>query len=259
MDHGDNDPGPSEETAHVPQYSRALGRGRPPAKAFVSKPYSARSLMATGAKASAGNLFERLHGKGPLVKWPAGKPGQANKGIRPTPQATSPKQPQAAPEQLPHHTGENMSERFITERLLSDRGSSTFSPQIPRRVPDIPNPAAIRAGEADAEGRRLLVGRQVQLSGEIGGCERLVVEGKVDVTLNGVKTLEVGAQGVFKGNAAVDTAVIAGTFEGTLKVSGHLDIGPGAVVKGAVSYGTIAVASGGKLLGTIESAETPAS
>lgn len=156
-------------------------------------------------------------------------------------------------------TGENMSERFIAERLMSDRGNSAFSPQIPRRIPDIPSPASIKANEADSDGRRLMIGKQVNLSGEIGGCERLVVEGKVDVTLKDVKTLEVGAQGTFKGTAAVEAAVIAGTFEGTLRVSGHLDVGPGAVVKGTVSYGSIAVASGGKLLGTVESLEAPAS
>ena len=248
MDGNDNTkPGPSAMPA--PQYARAAGRGRPPAKAFVSKPFSARALMAAGVK-SNGTLLERLHGKGPVVKWPAGKPGRRNfEAPATTPAAI----PAAAP--LSHSTRENMSERFIAERLLSDRGGSNFNPQVPRRVPDIPSPASVRAGEADSEGKRLLIGRQVVLSGEIGGCERLVVEGKVDVTLKDVKTLEVGAQGIFKGTAAVDSAIIAGSFEGTLKVSGHLDVGPGAVVKGAVSYGTIAVASGGKLLGTVESVE----
>jgi cytoskeletal protein CcmA (bactofilin family) len=147
-----------------------------------------------------------------------------------------------------------MSERFIAERLLSDRGGSAFNPQVPRRVPDIPSPASVKASEADLEGKRLVIGRQVSLSGEIGGCERLVVEGKVDATLRDIKILEVGTQGSFKGNAAVETAAIAGTFEGTLKVSGHLDIGAGAVVKGSVAYGTIAIANGGKLQGTVESA-----
>jgi cytoskeletal protein CcmA (bactofilin family) len=154
----------------------------------------------------------------------------------------------------PAKKGENMSERFIAERLLSDRGGANFNPQVPRRVLDIPSPGTVKSGEADMEGKRLVIGRQVTLSGEIGGCERLIVEGKVDATLRDVKTLEVGGQGAFKGDAAVETAVIAGSFEGKLAVSGHLEIGPGAVVKGTVSYGTIAVANGGKLLGTVESA-----
>jgi len=255
-DTGDSDYAPPGADVEVAQYARAARRGRPPAKAFVSKPFSARSLMAEKAKSPPGALLERLHGKGPLVKWPAEKPSRAA-SYRP-PAMPAP-QPTIAMQAAPASTGENMSERFIAERLLSDRGTSNFNPQIPRRIPDIPSPTSVKASEADTDGRRLLVGKQVVLSGEIGGCERLVVEGKVDVTLKDVKTLEVGAQGVFKGTAEVEAAMIAGTFEGTLRVSGHLDVGPGAVVKGTVSYGTIAVASGGKLLGTIESVEAPAS
>ena len=68
------------------------------------------------------------------------------------------------------------------------------------------------------------------------------------------RRIQTSTNGTFKRNAAVETAMVSGSFEGTLKVSGHLDVGPGATVKGTVSYGTITVASGGKLLGTIESA-----
>jgi cytoskeletal protein CcmA (bactofilin family) len=222
----------SPDDVEVAHFARPASRGRPPAKAYMSKPFSARA-------GKAGALLR----KGPIIKWHT--------------HASFAKAAEAAATHR-EAKGENMSERFIAERLTSDRASTTFNPQIPRRVPDIPNLGSMKGSEADIEGKRLLVGKAVSLSGEIGGCERLVVEGKVDVTLSDVKTLEVGAQGVFKGTAAVEAAIIAGTFEGTLKVSGHLEVGPGAVVKGTVTYGTIAVASGGKLLGTIESVETAA-
>ena len=256
------------ESAAVPQYARSIRHVRPPAKAFMSKPFSARTASISAAKPAPGTLLDRLHGKGPLVKWPAGKPGSTKITVdRSTIQRASVSPPHSSPDVImsaaatnpaPATKRENMSERFITERLLSGRGTSNFNPQIPRRIPDIPSPSSIKAVEADSDGKRLMIGKLVSLSGELGGCERLIVEGKVDVTLKDVKVLEVGAQGLFKGTAAVETAVIVGNFEGTLRVSGHLDVGPGAVVKGTVSYGTIAVASGGKLLGTIESLETSA-
>jgi cytoskeletal protein CcmA (bactofilin family) len=226
----------SPDDVEVAQFARPASRGRPPAKAFMSKPFSARSGK------------PGLLSKGPIVKWPAAKP-TPHRVVAPA---------AGGPPSAGEAKGENMSERFIAERLMSDRGSNTFNPQVPRRVPDIPNLSTAKANEAELEGKRLLIGKAVSLSGEIGGCEKLTVEGKVDVTLNDVKILEVGAQGLFKGTAAVESAIIAGMFEGTLKVSGHLEVGPGATVKGTVSYGTIAVASGGKLLGTIESVETPA-
>jgi len=141
--------------------------------------------------------------------------------------------------------GKMMSDRFSN----SDR-MAAFSPLIPRRVADIPNPAALRAAEND--GRSLVVGKQIRMKGEIAGCERLVIEGEVDAALSEVKVIEVTAGGHFKGSAEVDSAVIAGTYEGSLKVHGHLEIAGTGAIKGSVSYKTIMVANGGKLEGTIE-------
>jgi cytoskeletal protein CcmA (bactofilin family) len=145
--------------------------------------------------------------------------------------------------------GNLMSDRFSSDRMAA------FSPQIPRRVADIPNPAALRATEADGDGRKLVVGKQVRLKGEVAGCERLVVEGHVDATLSEVKTLDVLAGGTFKGSAEVDSAIIAGIYEGTLKVRGHLEIAATGAIKGAVSYKTIMVANGGRVEGSIELAD----
>ena len=142
--------------------------------------------------------------------------------------------------------GKIMSDRFNTDRMAA------FSPQVARRVADIPNSAAARAAEADSDGKRLVVGKKVRIKGEIAGCERLVVEGEVDATVTDVKSLEVTEGGAFKGTTEVESAVIAGTYEGSLKVHGHLEIAGTGAIKGAVSYKTIMVANGGKLEGTIE-------
>jgi cytoskeletal protein CcmA (bactofilin family) len=155
----------------------------------------------------------------------------------------------AAPAPAAQQTkGRTMSDRFSSDRMAA------FSPQVAKRVADIPN-LTIARGDADMDGKRLVIGKQIRMSGEISGCEKLVVEGKVEATLSDVKAIEVTANGTFKGNADVESAVIAGTYEGTLKVNGHLEIAPSGVVKGGVSYKTIAVANGGKLLGSIESIE----
>lgn len=142
--------------------------------------------------------------------------------------------------------GKMMSDRFSSDRMAA------FSPQIPRRVADIPNPAAARAAAAESDGRSLIVGKAIRMKGEISGCERLVIEGNVDATLSEVKSIEVTASGQFKGTAEVESAVIAGVYEGSLKVSGHLEVASTGAIKGSVSYKTIMVANGGKLEGTIE-------
>lgn len=147
--------------------------------------------------------------------------------------------------------GKSMSDRFNTDRMAA------FTPQIPKRVADIPNLAPSfgvvgRGVDADIDGKRLVIGKQIRMSGEISGCERLVVEGKVEANLSDVKSIEITANGTFKGNAEVDSAIIAGIYEGSLKVHGHLEIAPSGIVKGGVSYKTIAVANGGRLQGSIE-------
>ena len=138
MDGNDKKPAGPDDTAPAPQYARAGVRRLPPAKAFVAKPFSARALTGA-AKSSNETLLQRLHGKGPIVKWPAAKPSRAS---RPAQRAAA-SVTTSIVTGVPVSTRENMSERFIAERLMSDRGTSNFNPQIPRRVPDIPSPSAV--------------------------------------------------------------------------------------------------------------------
>lgn len=168
------------------------------------------------------------------------------RGIRPPPKAFSARPSKRGLFRTSTLTREtSMSDRFTSDRMAA------FTPQIPRRVADIPNPGAMRGGD-DVEGKRLIVGKQVRIHGEVSGCERLVVDGHVDAKVSGVKTLDVTANGTFKGSSEVDSATIAGTYDGDLKVNGHLEIAASGVVTGKVSYKTIAVANGGRLQGAIE-------
>ena len=151
----------------------------------------------------------------------------------------------------PSFKGKRAKGKTMSDRFSSDR--SSFKPQIPRRTPDIPNPSVLHTPSNDADGKQLTIGKAVRIGGEISGCERLIVEGRVDATLKDIKFVEVTQNGEFKGDAEVENAIIAGNYEGSLKVSGHLEIAGSGTVKGAVSYKTIAVASGGQVLGAIES------
>ena len=60
-------------------------------------------------------------------------------------------------------------------------------PDVGRRAIDIGTPAAIRAAAAQArrpkETKKLVVGREISLNGEITACDTLVVEGRVEATL----------------------------------------------------------------------------
>jgi cytoskeletal protein CcmA (bactofilin family) len=131
-------------------------------------------------------------------------------------------------------------------------------PEMPRRSADLPTaPAAPTTAPAasapvEAGGKRLIVGQGISLSGEITACDRLVVEGSVQVTLNDTRAIEIAESGRFtNGKAEVEDAEISGVYEGELTVRNRLLIRATGRVKGAVRYGELEIERGGKLSGSL--------
>ncbi|MCB9948240.1 MAG: polymer-forming cytoskeletal protein [Rhodospirillaceae bacterium] len=151
-------------------------------------------------------------------------------------------------------------------------------PDAPRRVVDMPGNAARRpAGSpppaappssappaATAEPvertrdttRKLQVGREITLAGEISACDHLVVEGQIEAKLRDCHIIEIGESGVFKGSAEVDTADIGGRFEGDLIVRHRLKVCGTGIVSGSVRYGELEVEVGGRVVGTMDPLES---
>ena len=137
------------------------------------------------------------------------------------------------------------------------RSGGQFRAEIPRRVVDIPG--APRRSEpmlpTDDDTNRLTVGRNICLAGEITACEKLVVDGRVEASLNDARALDISPTGYFKGNAEVDEADISGHFEGTLIARRKLTIRKTGHVSGSVRYGRIVIESGGEIAGDMASLE----
>jgi cytoskeletal protein CcmA (bactofilin family) len=128
--------------------------------------------------------------------------------------------------------------------------------EAPRRLPEITAPTVRRTEvrqPIETESKRLHVGREIVLTGEIKACERLVVEGRVEAALTDIRTIEITETGVLKGKAQVETADIAGRFEGDLVVQGRLNIRASGRVSGSVRYGSIEIERGGLIAGQVES------
>lgn len=149
---------------------------------------------------------------------------------------------------------------------FSRRGSHTPRQAAPpsaeaaRRLAQPIPPRRADSARLDApDARRLVVGREISLSGEITSCDRLVVEGRVEATLIGARALEVAQGGVFRGRAEVKEADIAGVFEGDLTATERLLIRSGGKVSGSVRYGRVVIESGGEIGGDMQalSAESP--
>lgn len=120
------------------------------------------------------------------------------------------------------------------------------------------SPAPVPAKPREPEARRLIVGRDISLSGEITSCDQLVVEGSVEANLANCREIEIAESGLFKGAASITEAEIRGRFEGTLTVSGRLLIRATGKVTGAVRYGQIEIECGGQVSGDVQAETSPA-
>jgi cytoskeletal protein CcmA (bactofilin family) len=140
-----------------------------------------------------------------------------------------------------------------------------LNPEIARRGPDLSvfgpgrgaavapaQPAQTPRSSMEPEHKKLIVGRDISLNGEIRTCDTLVVEGRVEAVLQDCKNIEIMAPGEFKGAAEVDVADISGRFDGDLTARQRLIVRAGGKVLGKIRYGQLEIERGGVLSGEVE-------
>ena len=128
------------------------------------------------------------------------------------------------------------------------------NPPIAPTTPAPTAPAPSTAPEQKVDQRKeskLVVGPDIKMKGvEISDCDTLVVEGRVEATLDS-RVLEIAEHGVFQGTIAVDQAEIRGRFEGELTVRKMLVIQGTGKVSGKIRYAKIKVEEGAELSGDL--------
>jgi len=143
------------------------------------------------------------------------------------------------------------------------RASAPLPPRTPEpaRPPgEAPRPAETAARPVpppaprrnDADLRRLIVGREISLSGEITSCDKLIVEGSVEANLQNCHDVDIAESGLFKGSATIDEIDVRGRFEGNLVVRKRLFIRATGRVSGTIRYGQIEIECGGQISGDIQ-------
>jgi cytoskeletal protein CcmA (bactofilin family) len=111
--------------------------------------------------------------------------------------------------------------------------------------------AVVASSALERKEAKLVVGPDIKLKGvEISDCDTLIVEGRVEATLDS-RVLEITPNGVFQGTIAVDNAEIHGRFEGELTVRKQLVISGAGKVSGKIRYAKIKVEEGAELSGEI--------
>ncbi|MGE5270707.1 MAG: bactofilin family protein [Thiohalocapsa sp.] len=140
---------------------------------------------------------------------------------------------------------------------------------VPPRVPDQsrsepprpadmgPRPApppisSAAAARNDVDLRKLIVGREISLSGEITSCDKLIIEGSVEANLQNCHDVDIAESGLFKGSATIDAIEVRGRFEGNLIVRNRLLIRATGRVSGTIRYGQVEIECGGQISGDIQ-------
>jgi cytoskeletal protein CcmA (bactofilin family) len=160
----------------------------------------------------------------------------AKPGVRP---------PGAAPTPAPARPPAPVASRPIGSESTAKPGDAAKPGEASR--PLTPTPV-----KREAETRKLIVGREISLSGEITACDRLVVEGSVEANLANCRDIDIAESGLFKGSASIEEAEIRGRFEGTLHVKNRLMIRATGRVIGTVRYGQIEIECGGQISGDVQ-------
>ena len=128
------------------------------------------------------------------------------------------------------------------------RGESIAAPTPARRNEE---PRRDERSSSELDGKKLIVGKQIVLSGEIKACEKLVVEGRVEASLTDSHSIEILKDGLFKGAATIDVADISGRFEGDLIVRQRLMVRATGHIVGSVRYGEMEIERGGVIAGDL--------
>ena len=134
------------------------------------------------------------------------------------------------------------------------RQNQTVTPAPATAANAAPAPSEPIMTSKAAEERReakLVVGPDIKMkNAEISDCDTLVVEGRLEATLDS-RVLEIAENGVFQGTIAVDQAEIHGRFEGELTVRKQLVLQKTAKVTGKIRYAKIKIEEGAELAGEI--------
>jgi len=135
---------------------------------------------------------------------------------------------------------------------------STHESSKPVDVAPAESAAVVTQPATSEDGNKLIVGPNIKLKGsEITDCEILVVEGRVEASMNS-RDIRIAEGGVFSGKAEIDVAEVRGHFEGELTARKRLVIYATGKVSGVIRYGAMMIEEGGTIAGDVATISTGA-
>jgi len=97
----------------------------------------------------------------------------------------------------------------------------------------------------------IVIGEGAKIKGEIKEENEITIQGNVDGDIE-CKNLIVGKTGSVKGKIKADTLYVEGSIEGEINVRELLKLMSSSYISGKISYGSVQINEGGKLIGELE-------
>ena len=97
----------------------------------------------------------------------------------------------------------------------------------------------------------LIIGEGANINGTIKENNEISIQGTVEGDIE-CKDLMVGKSGILKGKIKTDSLSVEGNVEGELTVKGLLKLMASGTVSGKISYGSLQINEGGKLMGELD-------
>ena len=97
----------------------------------------------------------------------------------------------------------------------------------------------------------LIIGEGATIKGEIKEENEITIHGNVDGDIE-CKDLFVGKTGSIKGKIKADSLYVEGSIEGDINIRELLKLMSSSYVSGKITYGSLQINEGGKLVGEIE-------
>ena len=97
----------------------------------------------------------------------------------------------------------------------------------------------------------IVIGEGAKIKGEIKEENEITIQGNVDGDIE-CKDLIVGKTGSVKGKIKADTLYVEGSIEGEINVRELLKLMSSSYISGKISYGSVQINEGGKLIGELE-------
>ena len=97
----------------------------------------------------------------------------------------------------------------------------------------------------------LIIGEGATINGTIKENNEISIQGSVEGDIE-CKDLMVGKSGTLKGKIKTDSLSVEGNIEGELSVKGLLKLMSNGTVSGKITYGSLQIHEGGKLIGELD-------